>query len=185
MKLRDFGLWNGINEVIVVTKGEKLNTAPVGIIVNDENGLEARAKLYPSHTRENVEKGSFFVANIVIDPLIFAISAFDDLGEEFFETLNPPVIKDALAYCEFEVRLNGLFAYLRLLKGNTIRKEVRAINRGFNAVIEALVHATRVVKNHSLELERKIRYCYEIIEKCGGEREKQAMEIIKEKTRIR
>lgn len=185
MRLKDFGLWNGINEVIVITKGEKLNTAPIGIIVDDENGLKARAKLYPSHTRENLERGSFFIANIVIDPLIFAISAFDDLGEDFFESLNPPVIKGALAYCEFEVKLNGLYADLNLLRGDIIRKEVRAINRGFNAVIEALVHATRFVKNRSPELEREIRHCYEIIEKCGGEREKRAMEIIKENTGIR
>ncbi|TDA30025.1 MAG: DUF447 domain-containing protein [Archaeoglobi archaeon] len=184
MRLKDFGLQSGINEVIVITKGEKLNTAPIGIIVEDENRIEAKARLYPSHTRENVEKGSFFIANIVRDPLIFAMSAFEDLGEEFFESLNPPIIKDALAFCEFEVRLKGLFADLRLLRGDIIRKEVRAINRGFNAVIEALVHATRFVKNQSPELEQKIRECYAIIEKCGGKREKQALEIIKEKTGI-
>lgn len=185
MRLRDFGLRNGINEVVVVTKGEKMNTAPIGIIVEDENSLRAKAKLYASHTRDNVEKGSFFVANIVQDPLIFAISAFDDLGEEFFESLDPPVIKDALAYCEFEVKLKGLFAELRLLRGSIIREEVRAVNRGFNAVIEALVHATRFVKNRSPALEQKIRDCYEIIEKCGGEMEKKAMQIIMEKTGIR
>ncbi|MDI9642344.1 MAG: DUF447 family protein [Archaeoglobales archaeon] len=184
MRLRDFGLWNGINEVIVVTKAERLNTAPVGIIVEDENGAKAKAKLYASHTRENVEKGSFFVANIIKDPLIFAISAFDDLSEEYFESLDPPVIKGSLAYCEFEAKLKGLFADLRLLNGKIIRNELRAVNRGFNAVIEALVHATRYVKNRDPELEKKIRECYEIIEKCGGEREMEAMDIIKERTGI-
>lgn len=170
--------------MIVVTKAERLNTAPVGIIVEDENGAKAKAKLYASHTRENVEKGSFFVANIIKDPLIFAISAFDDLSEEYFESLDPPVIKGSLAYCEFEAKLKGLFADLRLLNGKVIRNELRAVNRGFNAVIEALVHATRYVKNRDPELEKKIRECYEIIEKCGGEREMEAMDIIKERTGI-
>lgn len=170
--------------MIAITKAERLNTAPIGIIVVDDNGVKAKAKLYASHTRENVEKGSFFVANIIKDPLIFAISAFDDLGEEFFESLNPPIIKGSLAYCEFEVKLKGLFAELRLLNGKVVRSELRAVNRGFNAVIEALVHATRFVRNKNPELEKKIRECYEIIQKCGGEREKDAMEIIKERTGI-
>ncbi|MCS7130298.1 MAG: DUF447 family protein [Archaeoglobaceae archaeon] len=183
MRLRDFGLWNGINEVIVITKGEKLNTAPIGIIVENEDGLNAKAKLYASHTRQNLEKGSFFIANIIRDPIIFAISTFEDLSEEFFESLSPPVIKGSLAYCEFEVKLNGLYADLRLLNGKIIRNELRAVNRGFNAVIEALIYATRLKMNPKLA--EKIRECYEIIEKCGGEKEKEAMEIIKERIGIR
>lgn len=170
--------------MIVVTKGDKLNTAPIGIIVEDENGLKAKAKLYPSHTRQNLELGSFFVANVLSDPVIFAISAFEDLDENFFESLTPPVIKGCLAYCEFEVKFSGLYAELKLLNGEVLRSEIRAVNRGFNAVIEALVNATRFVKSKNPELERRIRECYQIIEKCGGEREIEAMEIIKKYTGI-
>ncbi|MCX8172013.1 MAG: DUF447 family protein [Archaeoglobaceae archaeon] len=184
MRLKDFGLWNGINEVIAITKGEKLNTAPIGIIVEDEDGVKAKAKLYPSHTRENVKNGSFFIVNVIKDPVIFAISAFVDLGDEFFESLDPPILRGSLAYCAFDIKLNGLFADLKLLTGEVLKKELRAVNRGFNAVIEALVHATRFIKSQNPEFERKIRECYEIIEKCGGERERKAMEIIKKWTGI-
>lgn len=184
MRLRDFGLWNGINEVIVITKGKKLNTAPIGIIVEDENGLNAKAKLYPSHTRENLEKGSFFVVNVIRNPVLFALSAFEDLDENFFENLDPPIIKNSLAFCEFEAKLNGLVAELRLINGKIIRNELRAVNRGFNAVIEALIYATRLKIGKKHELESKIKECYEIIEKCGGKMEIEAMEIIKKKTGI-
>ncbi|MEM0350748.1 MAG: DUF447 family protein [Archaeoglobaceae archaeon] len=183
MRLRDYGLRNGINEVVVITKGKKLNTAPIGIIVEDEDGTIAKAKIFPSHTRENVEKGSFFIVNVIHDPVIFAISTFDDLSEDYFESLDPPIIKGSLAFCEFEAKIKGIFAELKLLGGKVLRKELRAVNRGFNAVIEALIFATRLKMNPGFV--EKIKECYEIIEKCGGEREKEAMEIIKEKTGIR
>ncbi|MEM1579356.1 MAG: DUF447 family protein [Archaeoglobaceae archaeon] len=182
MKLRDFGLRNGINEVIVVTRGDKLNTAPIGIIVENEESVFAKARLYSSHTRSNVERGSFFIANIVSDAVLFALATFEDLGEEFFERLDPPILRGALAYCEFKAKLKGPFVELELLKGGIIRNELKAVNRGFNAVIEALIFATRI--NISPEFAKRIKECYEIIEKCGGEREREAMEIIKRKTGI-
>lgn len=183
MKLKDFGLRNGINEVIVVTRGQKLNTAPIGIIVEDENDIFARARLYPSHTRSNVEKGSFFFVNVVSDALLFALATFEDLDEEYFESLDPPILRGSSAFCEFEVKLKDSFAELKLLRGGVLRNEIRAINRGLNAVIEALVFATRLKMNP--EFAKKIKECYMIIEKCGGERERKAMEVIKEKTGIR
>lgn len=183
LRLRDFGLRNGINEVIVITKGEKLNTAPIGIIVEDEESVFAKAKLFPSHTRENLEKGSFFIANISNDAVLFALATFYDLGEEYFESLDPPILRNSLAFCEFEAKLEGSIANLRLLRGKVLRNEIRAVNRGFNAVIEALIFATRLKLNPKLA--ERIRECYGIIEKCGGEKEKLAMEIIKKETGIR
>ncbi|MEM0202784.1 MAG: DUF447 family protein [Archaeoglobaceae archaeon] len=183
MRLRDFGLRNGINEVIVITKGEKLNTAPIGIIVENEDSVFAKAKLFPSHTRSNLEKGSFFIANVVSDPVLFALATFEDLGEEYFESLDPPILKGSLAFCEFEPRLEGSVVHLKLLRGKVLRNEIRAVNRGFNAVIEALIFATRLNLNPGFA--DRIRECYRIIEKCGGEKERKAMEIIKEKTGIR
>ncbi|MEM3505356.1 MAG: DUF447 family protein [Archaeoglobaceae archaeon] len=182
MRLRDFGLRNGINEVIVITKGEKLNTAPIGIIVENEDSIFAKAKLFPSHTRSNVEKGSFFVANVVNDAVLFALATFEDLNEDYFESLDPPILRNSLAFCEFEAKIKGSIVHLRLLKGKVLRSEIRAVNRGFNAVIEALIFATRLKLNPKFA--EKIRDCYEIIEKCGGEKEKKAMEIIKKKTGI-
>lgn len=182
MMLKDFGLRNGINEVIAITKGDKLNTAPIGIIVENEESVFAKARLYASHTRRNVEKGSFLIANVISDAVLFALATFEDLGEEFFENLDPPILKGALAYCEFKPKLKDFFVELELLNGKIVRNELRAVNRGFNAVIEALIFATRLGINS--EFAKRIKECYKIIEKCGGKREKEAMEIIKKKTGI-
>jgi len=185
LKLADFGFSNGINEIIAVTRGKNLNTAPIGIIVEDENSVFAKARLYPSHTRENVKVNCKLWANVVVDPIIFTISAFEDLGEEYFLP-NKPVLKDALAYCEFEVKLKNSVAHLKLLHGEVINCSFRAVNRGFNVLIEALVHATRYrINRENRRLREKILYYGEIIQKCGSNREKKAFDMILEYLNIK
>jgi hypothetical protein len=178
LKLADFGLRNGINEIIAVTEGEWLNTAPIGIIVEDENSVFAKARLYPSHTRKNVEMGSRMWANVVFDPVIFVISAFEDLDEEYFASLNPPILRNAAAWCEFEATLEGSVANLRLVDGDVLNVPLRSVNRGFNALIEALVHATRYVISGSEDLKERILYYGTIIRKCGGYEEEKAFELL-------
>jgi len=181
LRLSDFGFTEGINEVIVVTIGEFINTAPIGIIVENPESDIAKAKIYPSHTRENIEKGSKVYANITNDPIVFAISAFDDLSEEYFLSLNPPILKSALAYCEFDAKISGSYVELKLLGGRVISKSIRAVNRGFNALIEALVHATRYRIFKSRDLLDKILYYKRIVDKCGSKREREAFKILMEK----
>ena len=187
LKLSDFGFTEGINEIIAITFNEDgtLNTAPIGVIVEDADGIMARARLYKSHTRSNTARTGVFYANVTRDAVVFALASFIDLGEEFFESLNPPVIKGSLAWCRFEANVSGAYATLKLAEGEVLGSELRAVNRGLNAVIEALVHATRYVitkdERKREELRRRILYYYEIVQKCGSEREKRAFEIIMEK----
>ncbi|ADB57437.1 DUF447 domain-containing protein [Archaeoglobus profundus] len=175
MKLSDFGFTDGINEVIGITIGEWINTAPLGIIVENPESTFAKLRIYPSHTRENLKKGTLYV-NIVHDPLVFTISAFDDLSEDWFESSDPPIINGALAWCQFKANLKNCWVDLELSRGEVLRKGLRAVNRGFNALIEALVHATRLKQNPKLI--EKVRYYAEIVEKCGGRREKEALEVM-------
>lgn len=187
MKLADFGFGEGINEVIAITRNPdgRWNTAPVGIIVEDSNSTIARARLYKNHTRENLKRDKILFANITDDVLVFTIASFEDLDVSYFSSLNPPLLKGAMAWCRFEAELRGGKAKLKLLDGEVVERKVRAVNRGFNAVIEALVHATRYIafkdEEKRKELMKKILYYREIAEKCGGEREKRAFEIIMEK----
>ena len=187
IKLSDFGLKQGINEVIGITYGvssreHNLNAAPLGLIVRDDSGIEAEIRLYPGdtdHTRRNLERSGKLWVNVVSDPVLFVISAFDDPGKEWYESLKPPVLKGALAACRFSGRLEkNSFARLRLEEGMVIRNEIRAVNRGFNQLIEALICATRLHINPGyasriLELEK-------VIQKCGGKREKEALLLLKE-----
>jgi len=63
------------------------------------------------------------------------------------------------------------------------RKEVKAINRGRNAVIEATILATRLGiakdERENEELKKLMGRYVEIVKKCGGRREKEAMGILK------
>jgi len=172
MKLSDYGFTEGINEIIAVTIGRGLNAAPIGIIIDDADSRIARARLFPSHTRENIKNGSPMWANVCFDAMLFVISAFEDLAEEFYVSLDPPVLKGAAACCKFECSLEGSKATLRLVEGKILSRPLRAVNRGFNAVIEATIHATRYATNRSLE--EKIRYYGAIVEKCGSKKEKEA-----------
>ncbi len=184
MKLADLGFTDGINEIIAITfsKDGKVNTAPIGIIVEDANSKLAKARLYHSHTRRNVETGSKLWVNIIYDPIVWTISAFEDLSEDWFESLNPPIIRGSLAWCEFECEKvkddNPAGFKLKLIDGAILRKELRTVNRGFNALIEALVHATRYIMNRDSSLLRKIDECRSIVEKCGSRREKKALKIL-------
>ncbi len=177
-KLSDFGFTEGINEVIAVTAGKGLNAAPIGIIVDDAHGNTARARLFPSHTRENIENGSPMWANVCFDAVLFVISAFEDPAEEFYTSIDPPILKGSAAYCKFECSLEGSKAILRFAEGKILNRPLRAVNRGFNAIIEATIHATRYATNRALE--EKIRYCGTIVEKCGSKREKEAYRLLLE-----
>ncbi|MEM0332212.1 MAG: DUF447 family protein [Archaeoglobaceae archaeon] len=185
MKLKDFGFTDGINEVIGITfKSDQVNTAPLGIIVDDDESDRARVKLYTSHTRENIEREGILYTNVILDPIVFSISAFEDLDSKFFDSLNPPIIKNALSWCKFSAKLTGAFAELTLLDGQICGKIVRAYNRGFAALIEALIYATRykIVEDKAKEfIENEIYRCKNIVMRCGSRREKMAFKILEEK----
>ncbi len=172
--VKEFGLREGINEVIGITIADWVNTAPLGVIVND--GI--RVRLFENHTREFVKKTGILYVNVIHDPVVFVIAAFEDLTEDFFESLNPPVIKNALSWIKFKADLKGNYAYLSFIDGGVLRRDCRAINRGFNAVIEATVHATRYVLSGREDLLNKIKYYGGIIDRCGGKREREAYKLL-------
>ncbi len=183
LKLKNFGLRNGINEIIGITFGDWINTAPLGIIVKDEDSTNAKVRLYSNHTRENIkEKGELWI-NVIHDPVIFAICSFEDLDDSYFESHNPPVIKGSLSWCRMKAEIKGAYAEVELIDGNVLRRNIKAVNRGFNAIVEALVHATRLVEFRNIGLKEKVDYYLKLAEKCGGERERRAVEIIKERIR--
>ncbi len=174
--LRDFGLREGINEVIGITIADWINTAPLGVIVGDN----IKVRLFKNHTREFIKKTGFLYVNVIFDPVVFVISAFEDLSEDFFESFDPPIIRNALSWIKFKADLRGNYAYLSFINGEVLRRDFRAVNRGFNAVIEATIHATRFIIKKSRELRDRIDYYGKIVERCGGKREKEAYKILLE-----
>ncbi len=176
-----FGLFEGINEVIGITKGEWINTAPLGIIV----GERIFVRLYENHTREIIERTGILHVNVLHDPVVFVISAFQDLDESWFESIEPPVIRNSESWVKFKARMADGYATLEFVDGEVIRRNVRAINRGFNALIEALIHGTRYVMSKNPELKERILYYGRIVERCGGKREKEAFDLLLGYTGIR
>ncbi len=176
MKLSDFGFTDGINEVIGITFGRWINTAPLGIIVDDPDGRFAKLRIYPSHTKKNLKRGILYV-NVSNDAVIFTISAFEDLDESWFESLNPPILRGSLAWCKFKAKLKDGWVDLELLDGEVLRRVVRTVNRGFYAMIEALIYATRL--KHNPNFIENVKHYSSIVEKCGGRREKEALNLLR------
>jgi len=191
INLSSFGLREGISETIVSTGLEFPNAAPIGIIVK---GGRPFVRLFKdSQTWANVLKEKYLAANIIYDPLLFVRSTFFNLEPSEFDYisvrgLNFPILKEAVAWIIFEcVNIKNtdqaLVADLIPIEAGLNeenRKELLVPNRGFNAVLEATVHATRYQLSGDKKYLELIRHYEALSSKCGGEREKEAMKLLYE-----
>jgi len=187
--LDGFGIYEGISETIVTTMHDcSPNAAPIGII---RKGGRIFTRLFKgSNTYYNVHSEGYLVANVINDPVIFVRSTFSNLEESDFnfESVSGrefPVLKDALSWVVFEcnnmkISHEALVAELLPIHAHINRSPVQAPNRGFNAVIEAAVHATRYQLSHDEKYLKLIHEYSAIVSKCGGEREKNAINILNE-----
>jgi hypothetical protein len=200
MNLQEAGIGEGISEVIVTTESAAgmPNAAPIGILTEiDAQGVPKHfIKLYKgSQTLANVLETSTVVANVTNDAVLFVKTAFGHLSEAYLSDFaGMPVLKDANAWIVFttvliEERSDYLHFQVLPLTVKINRKEVKAINRGRNAVIEATILATRLelaTDEQEREVMKKHMRLYRgIVKKCGGSREKEAMRVLEEKCVIR
>ncbi len=158
------------------------NAAPMGL---HRKGERLFARIYNSKTLENVLSKPVVAANIVDDPVLFVQSALSDIEPERFEFVGGfPVLKEAPGWILFNCRCKKgekiSFVELSPVKGKIINKRLQPINRGFNAVIEASIHATRYVVLKEQKQLDCIGYYNTIVKKCGGAREKGAMKLLYE-----
>jgi len=189
--LSSFGIREGISETIVSTGLESPNAAPIGIIVK---GGKPFVRLFKgSHTWANVFKEKHLAANIVYDPLLFVRSTFFDLETSEFDYmpargLSFPILKKAAAWVVFEcinIKNTGQALVADLIPieagfNEDNRKDLPVPNRGFNAVLEATVHATRYKLSGDEKYLELIRHYETLASKCGGESEKKAMKLLYE-----
>lgn len=196
MHLKEAGIDEGISEVIVTTQSVSgvPNAAPIGIITatNEEN--KYFVKLYKgSKTLSNVQETNKLAANVTDDAVLFVKAAFEPLTEfQFSLFYGFPVLKEANSWILFDCAFSekksesGNFLFqLTPIATKINRKEVKAINRGLNAVIEAAIIATRNAitedERDRAEREKLMALYARIVEKCGGRREKEALKILQEK----
>jgi len=198
MELKESGVCEGISEVIVTTRsgaGEP-NAAPIGIITilnEDENENKHFVKLYEgTKTLSNVMETNKLAANVSDDAVLFVKAAFENLNEAHLSFFSGfPVLNEANSWIIFKsafIEKSGESSFFRLtpIAVKINRKEVKAINRGLNAVIEAAILATRYAmaedKREKEDIEKIMKFYADIVEKCGGRREKEALKILHEKT---
>jgi hypothetical protein len=125
----------------------------------------------------------------VQDPVLYVRTAFEDLPRNSF--IEEPVstktitrLAGADAWAAFNatvVRRTNESMMVRLTLEKEIIEEVaiHPVNRGFNSIIDATVHATRYKENQDPELKKLIDYHVGIVHKCGGKRELEALELLK------
>jgi hypothetical protein len=176
-------LKEGINEVIATTIG---NAAPIG--VHFREGKASMVLFRGTHTAANIEREGRVVANIIHDPVMYVKSAFEDLpASEFIEE---PVkggvvhrLSAADAWIAFTTRIEHktpetMVISLHPEKEIIEHAAVHPVNRGFNSIIDATVHATRYVMTRDPELKNIIDYHSSIVRKCGGKHEQEALGLL-------
>ena len=176
-------LKGGINEVIATTS---FNAAPIGIHYREK---KYRAFLFlGSHTAENIARDGWVVANFVHDPVIYVKTAFEDLPKDQFieEPVNGKTmhrLAGADAWAAFSATVEHRTAEtmtvsLQLEKELIEEVGIYPVNRGFNSLIDATVHATRYRITRDAELKKHIEYHAGIVRKCGGKKELEALEML-------
>ena len=172
----------GINEIIAVTKD---NAAPIGIILRD--GQCPKMILFKgSKTEENIRKYGWVTANFVSKASLYARYAFHDAEPaELTAAGDMQHLAEADAWISFTAEVvheteQTYMIDLTPVEEVVVNPGIRRVNRGFDAVVDATVHATRYVFNHSEELRERILYDFELIRKCGGEDALAAKQILEE-----
>jgi len=176
-------LRGGINEVIATTS---FNAAPVGIYYREK---KYHAVLFlGSHTAENIARDGWMVANFIHDPVVYVKTAFEDLPKELFieEPVNGKTmhrLAGADAWAAFTATVEHRTAEsmtVALVPEKEIIEKVAVypVNRGFNSLIDATVHATRYKVTRDAELKRHIDYHAGLVRKCGGKRELEALSML-------
>jgi len=180
--IEEFGIHEGISEIILTTLSQDgvPNAAPIGL---HRRGSRLFARIYNSKTLDNILNRPTAAANIVDDPVLFVQSSLSDLEPERFELIEGfSVLKDALGWIVFDCRYkkgtNMTVVELSPIRGKINRTTIKPVYRGFNAVIEAAIHATRYVVLKEQKYLDCIGYYNTVVQKCGGTREKEAMRLL-------
>ena len=176
-------LKGGINEVIATTAK---NAAPIGIHYRD--GKATMILFAGTHTAANIERDGWVVANLVHDPVLYVKTAFEDLPEDAF--VEEPVgsrtmtrLAGAEGWIAFSATVEKRTKeaiVVSLIREKEILEDITVfpVNRGFNSIIDATVHATRYRVSRDQKLKELIEYHAGIVRKCGGKKELAALELL-------
>ncbi len=174
----------GVTETVVTTLGPngRWNAAALG--VHAPGGSPASARTWGrTRTRRNFEREGAGYVCFVHDPLCFARAALTVVEHD------DPVPEAALAWAQVEVERTDAGERggtewadwaLSPVESAVDSESVPLINRGHAAVVEATVAASRlgVPEYDEPELRERLDYFAEVVERAGGEREREALAIV-------
>lgn len=184
-------------ECIVTTenKNKVKNAAPIGIRINDKNIVSSIINSF-THTLQNIKETNKFVVNLTEDPMVFTESTLAELSEDYYDEYKGLAkLKecDAFFICEVsdlselnhknhigERKVGMLKAEVKEIVINN--ECVKPLNRSMFALIDALVHSSRlevVSEDKKKEFIKKINEDQRLIEKIGSEEYKESMRYIK------
>lgn len=169
----------GVTESVVATRGPngKWNFAALGL----HAGEPVTARTWgATRTRHNFREHGEGVVQFVPDPVVFAESALSILER------SNPVHPSAAAWVRVATERvdagnSGGTEWaewaLAPMEAAVVSRTVPTTNRGYGAVIEATVAASRLdVDAHDTDaLTERLDYFAGVVETCGGERERAAM----------
>jgi hypothetical protein len=177
----------GVTETVVATLGpnDRWNHAALGVHA-PESGDPATATTFGNtRTRRNFHRQGGGVVQFVDDPVAFA-----DAALAIRET-DDSVLDAAAAWAEIEVEHTSTDAdggttieqwALEPVESEVVRERPPTIDRGFAAVVEATVAASRLdVPAYDTEtLRDRLRFFESVVESAGGDREREAMTRVRE-----
>jgi hypothetical protein len=180
----------GVTESVVTTRGpnDLWNAAALGLHAPETDGDPVTARTYGrTRTWRNfVERGGG-VVQFTVDPREFVDAALA------VREAPTPVLPNADAWVE--VRVEAVASEtagdttirtwaLEPVENAVLTERVPTVNRGFGAVVDAAVAASRldVPAYDTSELLDRLRYFADVVERCGGPAERDAFARIDEAT---
>lgn len=193
----DAGRWpveiRGVTESVVTTLGpnDRWNVAALGLREPDTPGDPVRAITFGNtRTRRNFhrEAADGDVAGFVQftrDPVLYVEAALS------IREVDEPVMDGADAWVEVEAESVAVddtgdttmeHWALHPVGSGVVREVVPTTNRGYNAVFEATVAASRldVDEYDAAVLRERLEYFEEVCRTCGGAREQEAFDRLNE-----
>lgn len=187
----DTGEWpvelRGVTEAVVTTLGpnDRWNVAALGLHAPEDDGSVTARTWGRTRTWRNFTERDEAYVQFTTDPIDFVEAALTVREED------DPVLASACAWARVEVTqsaegVDGETQWveweLRPAESGVEHEKVPLINRGFNAVVEATVAASRldVPAFDRSELLERLSYFESVVDRCGGESERSAFALLSE-----
>jgi hypothetical protein len=181
----------GVTETVVTTRGpeDRWNAAALGIhapTAEDDGQQAARARTWGrTRTRRNFDRRGRGYVQFVSDPELFARAALEIVEVE------EPLLAAADAWAEVTVEdvaegttdgTDWVDWALTPVETAIERRTVPTTNRGYGAVVEATVAASRLDASgyDRAALVERLEYLASVVERCGGPAEQRAFGVIRD-----